>query len=207
MSMFSGKCDFYDGFVAINCDGDEETVEKNLKDLDLYVYGRDMRKHKVESNTIKDIAKYYPYLEVIATYSRDNGQTIILSSDSFIDQEEREHLQWYIDDVMKYWRKCKRDKKPFNVDECVEKLHWMNTDIIKTIAERVAKDGVKAEFEDIHLPLHEYFRRRWFDELVRIGYTERQAYDWCFKGFFTDNEIITKRLGRPLNEIQSGETE
>ena len=35
MSRFSGKCDFYDGFVEIHGDGDIKKVEENLKKLKL----------------------------------------------------------------------------------------------------------------------------------------------------------------------------
>ena len=199
MSQFCGKCDFYDGFVDIGGDGDEEKVKENLKHLKLYVYGKDGRDHRVKSDTIKDIAKYYPYLEGVMSYSKETGYDIRLSSDSFIDQEEREHIRWYVRDVLKYWRKCKRNKKPFVVDECIESLHWMNDNILRTVAERVAKDGDKAEFDDIHDSLPEYYRRRWFEELVRVGYTEFEAYNWCFKGLFDDEETVIKRLGRPLN--------
>lgn len=198
MSMFSGKCDFYDSFVMIGSDGEHGKVRENLKKLKLYIYGNDNRCHRVMSETIKDIAKYYPYLTLIRTWDKDNGDFIILSSDSFIDQEEQEHLDWYIDDVMKYWRKCKRNKVPFVVDECVEKLHWMDNDIIRSVAERVAESGKDAEFDDIHLSMQEYYRQRWFEEMVKVGYTEREAYDWCFKGFFTPPEEMEKRLGKPL---------
>lgn len=208
MSEFCGKCDFYDSFVAIGGDGDEEKVKENLKKLRLYVYGKDGRDHLVKSDTIKDIAKYYPYLEGVATYNKETGYNIYLCSDSFIDQEEREHIGWYVRYVLKYWRKCKLNKKPFVVDECIKSLRWLNDDILRTVAERIAKDGNKAEFDDIHFPLHEYYRQRWFKELVRLGYTEYEAYRWCFKGFFDNKETIIKRLGRPLkNEVQSGEAE
>lgn len=207
MSRFCGKCDFYDGFVAIGSDGDEEKVKENLKKLKLNIYGIDGRPHRVKSNTIKDIAKYYPYLEAIKAYNKENGYNIILSSDSFIDQEEKERIGWYIRDVYKYYRKCKREKKPFIVEECVKAISFMSADIVTIVAERVAKDGNKAEFDDIHLSLHEYYRRQWFEELVRLGYSEYEAYNWCFKGIFDDKETVMKRLGRPLNnEIQSGET-
>lgn len=200
MSMFSGKCDFYDGFVDIGSNDDKEKILENLKKLKLYVRGKDGRSHRVKSDTIKDIAKYYPYLQSVLLYDKDNGYRIYLASDSFIDQEERERIGWYVEDVLKYWRKCKRNKIPFIVDECIEALRWMNIDMIRVVAERVAKDGNKAEFNDIHDSLHEYYRRKWFEELVRLGYTEREAYDWCFNAFFDDEEIIIKRLGRPLSQ-------
>ena len=84
----------------------------------------------------------------------------------------------------------------------------MNNDMVRTVAERVAKDGDKAEFDDLHDSIHEYYRRKWFEELVRLGYTEREAYDWCFNAFLDNEKTVIKRLGRPLNyEIQSGAVE
>jgi len=192
--MFSGKCDFYDGFVAISSNDNEEKLLENLKKLNLYVYGKDGRGHRVKSDTIKDIAKYYPYLKCIMCYDKDSGYKIYLASDSFIDKEEKEHLNWYIEDVLKYWRKCKRKKKPFVAEECVEELKWMKEDLIQVIAERVAKDGDKAEFEDIHLPMHEYYRKLWYEEMVKVGYTEFEAFCWVYKEMFPTAEDMEKRL-------------
>ena len=199
MSVFSGKCDFYDGFVMIRCDGDEKKVEEKIKTLKLYVHGKDGRDHRVKSETIKDIAKYYPYLETVMCGSKDGGMTVILSSDSFIDLEEKEMRQYKIDDVFKYWRKCKREKKQFNKEEYMDSTWYSNKADLGIIFDRVAKDGNKAEFDDIHFPMWEHSRRRWFEELVRLGYTELEAYNWCFKGLFDSEDIVVKRLGRPLN--------
>ena len=198
MSKFCGKCDFYDGFVAIRCDGDEEKVAEELKKLRLYVRGKDGREHRVKSDTIKDIAKYYPYLEAIM-HGTEEGMTVILSSDSFIDIEEKEHRQYKINDVLKYWKKCKREKKTFVEEECLEKLWWTKDDSLKEIVHRIAEKGNKAEFDDIHMPMWEYNRRRWFEEMVNVGYSENEAYAWCFKGLFDNEETVIKRLGRPLN--------
>lgn len=198
MSRFCGKCDFYDGFVAIRCDGDEEKVTKELKNLKLYVHGRDGRNHRVKSDTIKDIAKYYPYLEAVM-HGNKEGMTVILSSDSFIDEEERELLQYRVDYALKYWRKCKRNKVPFSEEECLRQYWGTNDEAEKEIVRRIAKDGDKVTLDGIHSPLSEHFRREWFEELVKVGYTELEAYNWCFKGIFDDEQTVIKRLGRPLN--------
>ena len=65
MSQLCGKCDFYDGFVDIDSDGDEERVKEKLKKLKLNIYGMDGRPHRVKSDTIKDIAKYWRPLSYI----------------------------------------------------------------------------------------------------------------------------------------------
>lgn len=199
MSQFCGKCDFYDGFVAIRCDGDEEKIKEELKKLKLYIRGNDNRNHLVKTDTIKDIAKYYPYLEAIA-YGSDDRFIVVLSADSFIDYEEKERLSYRIEDVLKYWRKCKRKKMPFTKEEFYKDNWWTNEALMDEIIDRVAKYGDKAEFDDIHLPIHEYYRKRWFEELVRLGYTEREAYNWVYKGLFDSPEVIEKRLGRKLEE-------
>ena len=199
MSRFSGKCDFYDGFVAIRCDGEENKIDKELKNLKLYVRGKDGRDHLVKSDTLKDIVKYYPYLEAIAVSSKDSC-TIIISADSFIDTEERERLDYRIQDVLKYWRKCKRNKIPFTKEEFYRNTWWKNDSVMDEICKRVVEDGDKAEFNNLHDSIHEYYRREWFNELVRVGYTELEAYNWVFKGLFDKPEVIEKRLGRPIKK-------
>lgn len=196
MSEFSGKCDFYDGFIGSN--DDKEKILENLKKLNLYIRGKDGRSHRIKSDTIKDIAKYYPYLRSVSLYDKENGYRIYLASDSFIDQEEAEWRDWKVGYVLKYWRKCKRNKKPFVAEECFNEMSWIDNTQLKEIIHRVEKDGDKAKFDDIHDPMHENYRRKWFEELVRLGYTEREAYDWCFNAFFDDEETIIKRLGRPI---------
>lgn len=189
MSIFSGKCDFYDSFCMIGSDGDEKKIEEKLKNLTLSVYGKDDRPHVVKSDTIKDITKYYPYLTVLRC-----GNKIVLSSDSFIDIEEAERIQWRVDDVLKYWRKCKRNKIKFNEKECIEALSFWKCDkVLKEIIHRVANDGDKAVFDDLHLAMHEYYRKMWYEEMVKVGWSEDEAFCWVYKELFPTPEAL-KRL-------------
>lgn len=201
MSRFSGKCDFYDGFVAIGCDGDEEKVKEKIKRLKLYVQGRDGREHLVKTETIKDIAKYYPYLEAIMTGDSEGNTTIILGCDSFIDQEERDRLNFNLDYMLKCWRRCKRKKIPPEKikDEVANTLHMFGKDeVLLELLDRVEKDGEKASIDGLHLPFHEYFRKEWFKELVSLGYTEYEAFRWVYKAFFFSEEEMNKRLNTEL---------
>lgn len=201
MSKFSGKCDFYDGFVAIACDGDEEKLNEKIKRLKLYVQGSDGREHLVKSDTIKDIVKYYPYLKVMSYGNNKDGKyVVVLSSDSFIDQEEAEFLEWRIRDCLKYWRKCKRNKVDFDVTEFLNSCYISRhgDDAMVEIAKRVKEHGDKATFDGIHLPMHEHFRKEWFKELVSLGYTEYEAFRWVYKAFFFSEEEMKKRLETEL---------
>ena len=42
----------------------------------------------------------------------------------------------------------------------------------------------------------EHFRRKWFEEMVRVGYSEWKAFNWCFNEFYPDDDVVEKRLGR-----------
>lgn len=198
MSEFSGKCDFFDSVVAIHCDGDTgEKLEEFLARTDIYVLGKDGRDHKIEVNNEKDACKYYPYLESIAAFNLHEGRNCIhLASDSFIDQEEREHIGWHIRDGKKYWNRCKRNKTVPSVEEYLEQSYWSVDYLDRTIIERLIKDGNKAEFDDLHDWLHEHFRKKWYEEMIRVGYTEREAFDWVYKGFFTSEEERKERLSK-----------
>jgi hypothetical protein len=189
MSVFSGKCDFYDIFVN---DLDDNKIEEKLKNTSLLVMGKDGRGHTIKADTIKDIAAYYPYTEIFGVHS-NNNYDITLSSDSFIDKEEAERIQWRVDSVLKYWRKCKRKKIKFDEKKCLDEISW-DDDAVKEIIHRIAENGDKAEFKDIHLPMHEYYRKLWYEEMVKVGYTEFQAFCWVYKEILPTAEDMEKRL-------------
>ena len=199
MSIFSGKCDFCDSVMIIYCDNDPEKLVEFLANAKIYIRGRDDREHLIDVKTEMDAVKYYPYLESIFAYN-DGKSTIVLSSDSFIDSEERQHLGYYIRDGLKYWRKCKRNKTPFILEECAKKMTWNDdpSDYILEIARRIEKDGDKAEFDGIHDYLHEHYRKRWFEEMIRVGWDVHKAFNWCFNEFYPRDDVIKLRLGEEL---------
>ena len=200
MSVFSGKCDFYDSFCMIDGDGDVDKVIEKLKETTIYVLTQDGRHHKIKSDTIKDIAKYYPYLVAISYGSKNDGSVYILASRPYIDRQEDESKEWRAEEIFRYWRKCKRNKIPFVAEECLKEMFCNNDETLKEMVERVVEYGDKADFSDIHTWMGEYDRRTWFDELVNVGYTEREAYNWAFNALFDKPEVIEKRLGRMIKE-------
>lgn len=96
MSRFSGKCDFADtisiygiDFIIKNC-----KVFQNKKELKL-------NKHS--------IIKYFPYLVSSMGMSKDSGGTIILTSESYVDSQNKEIIKWYLEDL----QKIKEGEDPF----------------------------------------------------------------------------------------------
>ena len=96
MSRFSGKCDFADtisiygiDFIIKNC-----KIFQNNKELKL-------NKHS--------IIKYFPYLVSSMGMSKDSGGTINLTSESYVDSQNKERIKWYLED----YKKLKKVKSHF----------------------------------------------------------------------------------------------
>lgn len=105
ISRFTGKCDFFDDCEMIR------TPEEIVGRSDIYLGDA-----KVEIKTPKDLIPYYTHIVSSACYTQDNGNSIHLSKESFIDSEEKEFLVWRIMDAIKFARKAKKEKKPFDLN-------------------------------------------------------------------------------------------
>lgn len=172
MSEFSGKCDVYD------CLGDRS--DEYLQNSKFFIYGTDHRNHQLVINNQKDLAKYYPYL-TCSMGADKNGACVYITSQSFIDREEAERINWVKNDLVKYYKKCKRNKIQYTVDEAIKAAVWFNpSDWEIELARRVGEAGDKAETEDLHTSIHEYFRERWYKELISQDYTEDEAKLWVY---------------------------
>ena len=198
MSMFSGKCDLYDSVEMIHCgakDEDEQAknVEEFLKDATFYIWNND-RRLKLDIKTRKDLALYYPYLLTMSCYS--GGKFVgVLSSDSFIDREEKERIDLAYKIAANLYKKYKRKKKPFIADEVIEENSYgFMSDYEKEIIRRFEKYGKKADISDMHTKMHEYYRKEWYQELIRLGWSEDEAFSWVYKTLFSTEEEKRKRL-------------
>ncbi len=96
MSRFSGKCDFADtisiygiDFIIKNC-----KIFQNQKELKL-------NKHS--------IIKYFPYLVSSMGMSKGSGGTINLTSESYVDSQNKEIIKWYLEDL----QRIKEGEDPF----------------------------------------------------------------------------------------------
>ena len=172
MSRYSGKCDVYDHL------GDA-TDERLRDNTNIYISDNPI---PLRINNQHDLAPYYPYLIGIGSWS-DGHAELRLSTESFIDAEEREHLNWKLDDAKRYWRKCKRHKIPYDIEEAIKKISFIGVPnaIEREIAERVAKHGEKATIDGLHDFMHEHYRKDLLEEMVRLGWDKRKAKFWIWK--------------------------
>ena len=89
MSMFSGKCDFYDEIAIFG-------LNQILKSK---VYVGDS-KEPLKLNSLRDCIPYYPYV-VVASFTTNGSGTIILTSKSWVDIEAEKYGEM---DIHKYYR-------------------------------------------------------------------------------------------------------
>lgn len=173
MSKFSGKCDCYDYF----CGKDNEYI----KNSDIYI-GRNPVPLRIESHY--SLAPYYPFIVGLACFTHGNA-TVHLSEESYVDVSEAEHLGWILRDALSYYKKCKRNKVPYDEAEALKAVCWHEPyDAHKEIVHRVGMYGAKANVEGIHLPTHEHDRNKLLEEMMRLGWDENVARRWIWKDYW-----------------------
>ena len=186
ISIYSGKADVADWFD--DCDNEY------LKNSELYLSGQ-IVPLKIENQ--HDLAPYYPYLVVIGC-GKDNHAVVHFSEKSFVDSEEEERLSWRLRDIQKYYRKCKKNKIPYTVENAISQACLFTvSENDRKIAEIVGQHGNRVTVHDliykyrIHSPLHEHYRKELLDEMVRLGWDERQAKLWIWKDL-TFSDVYSK---------------
>ena len=173
MSVLTGKCDFYDSVEMIG------NIEEYLGDnADIYV--GDI---KIPNNTKKDLIPYYPFIVSMGGYSKEH-RTVYLQKYSYIDYEEYGRLEGMLNDVKKYYRKCKREKRDFVFDEMMKKIWTYSADykdIYKELFDRVQADYKKASIFGLSLPFfNKYSRESFYNLLIENGYDEWFAHKWVY---------------------------
>lgn len=155
-------------------------TEEYLQNSKFYITTPDGKEHRIVINNQKDLCRYYPHLVHMMHCS--NGESVVhLSSISFIDREEEEMISWIKRDLVKYYNKCKRNKIHYDPDEALEKVIWGKvTEYERILAQRVGEKGEKASIVGLHRSIHDYYRERWFEEMIRQGYTENEADYWIY---------------------------
>lgn len=169
MSQYSGKCDLADTWEIY---GEEYMLKSNI-----YI-GDNIIPLRIDS--YKDALPYFPFIEAVSAGDKDHAN-IWLHEESYVDQEERDILTSYLNDFKKYWRKCKRKKIEYTVDEAIYAVSWHTDDYIIQLAELVEKDGDKAQLPwYIHTRMAEYYRLELYNDMIAAGWDERKAKCWVY---------------------------
>ena len=164
----SGKCDFEDTCVM---------YDNILDKYKIYAYGNEIIPLEMKSK--KDLVAYYPYIVSLMVHDG-----IHLSKQSFIDSEEQENMQWRLDKLIKYYKKCKRKKIEFDKNEALKEICWINVDEPEPyeieLVDRVAEYGVNATIDNLHDSMHDMMRNEWYALMLDNGRDEDRAYRWVY---------------------------
>ena len=79
---------------------------------------------------------------------------------------------------------------------------FFSTEVWDAIVEVVRNKGEKTtleDLEDIHTYMAEYYRQRWYEELIRVGWREDQAYS-CAYGL---RRFIQRTIKENDNELEN----
>lgn len=105
MSIFSGKCDFYDWIR-------DDTSNENTK---IYIGDRE---HELIFHDKKELIPYYPYLVILGAYN-DGKSIVVLSSRSFVDEENDDILSFV---ESRYRNKLRYAKRKYGDNLDIDKL-------------------------------------------------------------------------------------
>ena len=173
MSRFSGKCDLYD---HIEICGLENTLKSKI-------YLGWNSEESLDIKEERDLVPYYPFVISCGAFEHGVG-TMHLMSKSWVDYEEEDVLEAYLQQILKIQRRCKRKKVEFNVDEVwedVSNVFWKR-DEIRELIKRVKEHGKKAACDGIHLSSKNYYRDQLVEEMIKFGYSEDVAKTWVYEG-------------------------
>ena len=177
MSRYSGKCDTYDHFW-MRAETDED-VQKEIDHTDFYMWVKG-RRVKLDIHTVKDLVPYYPFLISMGSWSAEHG-VVVFSNESYVDREEREHMEWHLKDALAEYKRCKRKKIPFDPKAFLDKIWWTPSNYSEEIVNRVARDGLKANIDGLYSTAKDKWERiPLAQEMKRYGYNDFFIEEWVF---------------------------
>ena len=154
---------------------------RDFSKVKIFAYNNDLIPLRIDCQ--KDLMPYYPYIVAMMAGDGEGNLIVHLSSESFVDEEEKEILSWYLRDIKKYWRKCKRQKIEFNEDDAIKLIRFGNEelpDYKREIVKRVKDLGDNATSNNIHLPLHDSMRSELYNDMIDAGWNKWTAYRWVY---------------------------
>lgn len=179
ISKYSGRCDLYDTLEIYNY-----TLDELQNNVTIYI-GKNSE--ELHINSMSDLIPYYPYIITSAAFNNATRYAAIsLSSESWVDIEERQSLEFYKKELIKIYNRHKRKKMEFIPEVIVNDMNLLsnNSEVIVELARRVKEDGVKASIDGLHLTMQELYRLALVDEIINNGL---DPADYGYERFIKNN--------------------
>ena len=184
MSVWTGKCDFCDQVEMFS------TPQEICETAQIYLGGG-----LLDTSTPQKLVPYYTHLIASGSFSKDK-KIITLSSESYINIEEKRRLASYIYNCIIWGRKAKKEKSEFTFKFCkCQKDFFTGSDkqVIKKIIEIINKKPeiiknhldrdyrkaclfienylISEYFSSVHTKIHTYYREEFLKFAKERGYT------------------------------------
>lgn len=172
MSMYSGKCDFFDSMFMIHECSDEELANSNI-----YIgYPEDLVPNSCVQLDIKneyEAAPLFPHI-IRVSMTHNGHREIYLTEKPYYDIVDEERTQHLVEDIGRAIRSLKRRKKKVTKDSIKDRFYytepeWLIDDMIDDVIN-------KRKPAMIHRAMGKVYRREHFNKLVELGYPESAAY-------------------------------
>lgn len=170
MGEMCGKCSFEDD---IDIFGLEYILNSNI-----YV-GRNIIPLKF--TCYKDLIPYFAYIVSVGNYDNKSASSIRLSNESYVDIQERESLELYKRECVRYINKCKRNKEKIDLNHFDTKYNQYCKDIYKEIIIRLVDKPKEFTLNGIHTKMAERYRKLLYDKMIKYGYDEQITKRWVYK--------------------------
>lgn len=155
MGRFTGKSDFEDWCEMHN--NPQEVVDN----FDIYIDG-----NKLDIKTTQDLIPYYPHLTVAIYGNKTSKGTIILSEDSYIDEEEDDAVELALEDIIIKYKKYKRLKKALTIEDFKEPYYRL--ELYQPLLDAIEKNPIILKFP--------YSRKSSWRDRQRILHMVRTTY-------------------------------
>ena len=182
MSKYSGKCDIFDTFA--------DCSNQYLRNTRFFI-----NEKRIVIRNQSELAPFYPFLIAIHCADKDGG-IVHMTSRSYVDEHEEDILAFYLKELKKAYRHCKRKGIEVTTSALMEKITWNNNDYVQLLAERVAADGEKANIDGMTMDgIIPVYRKCLLEDMIAMGYPEAAAREWIYnKGNSHDHSDIHQYL-------------
>ena len=180
MSIFCGKCDVFDTLIGIR----EMTDESDWSKVKIYQYNDKNERILLDIRSTKDLLPYAAHL-IESSCSCDGDMTACITSRSYVDIENDEHMFWLFKMAKREYMRCKRKGVTFDIENAAKKISFRRTpgDVEKTICERIAEHPyAKANISDLKSSTYYFYKEMLEKAMIEAGYTAKQAHVWCYYG-------------------------
>ena len=183
MSKYCGKCDLWDLLVMIREVNDETTDWDKIK---IYQINDDSTFDEngwnnvelLDIKCLKDLLPYAAYIVNMASWGKDYC-IVYIGTESYAQQMERKRIEWAVRDLKCIYRKYKRKKIDFNVDDMLREI-WNPSELDKQVAQRIMEHPTSFKTDGLKVLICEYYKANLYDDMIKEGYSENEAYEWCY---------------------------